>query len=358
LLPVLVVLYAIRWCQGQNGLSFLHGIASIAAAVAIGAGVLFLIYAGVAWSHGVKLGGIDARACRDLLDHDRNRAIARMIARGVPRVHPFLEGLIVYHDHDTIGHPSFLLGMQSMLGWWYYFPVAFAVKTPAATLGVIALAGLLLLRKTWRVRWRRVAFPWLALFVPAAIFGAFSMRSHLNIGIRHLLPMWPFVFILAAAAVTRARFRYRKPVLATLIAGLIVESVSVCPHYLPFFNVLAGGPANGPAILADSNIDWGQEGKDLAAWLNARRVSQVCLDFFGFVDMARLGVHGPSLPTTEDTAGRASLDCVGAISTNILYDPLSLDRQKHAWLRAVRPVARVGYAIYIYDLRHRPIAPK
>jgi hypothetical protein len=126
-----------------------------------------------------------------------------------------------------------------------------------------------------------------------------------------------------------------------------------CPHYLAFFNVLAGGPANGPAILADSNIDWGQDAKNLAAWLNARHVSQVCLDYFGTADIGRLGVRGPSLPATWETGRRASLDCVGAISTNILYDAYSNPRQ-HAWLRALRPVARIGYSIYIYDLRRQP----
>jgi 4-amino-4-deoxy-L-arabinose transferase-like glycosyltransferase len=356
LLPVLAILYAIRWWQGQKGLSLRHGIGSLLAAVALAAGVVFLLYAALAWSHGVRLGGIDARVCHDLLDRDQSRAMARLVSRGMPRVHPFIEGLLVYVDHDTVGHQSYLLGMRGTEGWWYYFPVAFAVKTPAATLVLLALAGLLLLRRIWRARIRSVAlasFPWFAAFVPAAIFCAFSLRSHLNIGIRHLLPIWPFVFILAAAAVTRVRFRYRTAVLALLVAGLAAESLFICPHYLAFFNVLAGGPANGPAILADSNIDWGQDAKNLAAWLNAHRVSQVCLDYWGTADIGRLGVRGPSLPATWETDRRASLDCVGAISTNILYDAFSNPHQ-HAWLRALRPVARIGYSINIYDLRRVP----
>jgi len=353
LLPVMAILYAIRWWQGQNGLSLRHAIGSLLAAVAVAAGVVYLMYGALAWSHGVKLGGVDWRACHDLLDRDPTRAMARMVARGIPRIHPFIEGLVLQADHNTIGHQSYLLGMRGTQGWWYYFPVAFAVKTPTATLVLLALAGLLLLRRLWHTRLRSLAFacfPWFAVCVPAAVFGAFSMFSHLNIGIRYLLPIWPFVFILAAAAVTRARFRYRRAVLALLVAGLAAESVSICPHYLAFFNILAGGPANGPAILADSNIDWGQDAKYLAAWLNARHISQVCLDYFGTGDIGRLGVGGPSLPATWETGRRASLDCVGAISTNILYDAFA-NPQQHAWLRALRPVARIGYSIYIYDLR-------
>jgi len=353
LLPVMVILYAIRWWQGQKGLSPRHGIGSVLAAMALAAGVVSLVYGALAWGHGVRLSGIDARACHDLLDRDPARAMARMVSRGIPIVHPFIAGLIVYMDHNTIGHPCYLLGMRGMLGWWYYFPVAFAVKTPVATLALLALAGLLLLRLWRHTRIRSVAFPWFAVSVPAAIFGAFSIWSHLNIGIRHLLPIWPFVFILGAAAVTRACFRYRQAILALLIAGLAAESLWICPHYLAFFNVLAGGPANGPAILADSNIDWGQDAKNLAAWLDARHVSQVCLDYFGTADIGQLGVRGPSLPATWEPGRRASLDCVGAISTNILYDAYSNPRQ-HAWLRALHPAARIGYSIYVYDLRRHP----
>ena len=353
LLPVLAILYVVRWWQGQKGLSLRHGMGSLLAAVVLAACVVLLVYGALAWSHGVGLGGVDARVWRDLLDRDPARAMARMVARGVPRVHPFVDGLLSFLDHNTIGHPCYLLGMRGMGGWWYYFPVAFAVKTPVATLALLALAALLLVGRIWRVRIRAVAFPWFVACVPAAVFCAFSMCSHLNIGIRHLLPIWPFVFILAAAAVTRARFRYRPAILAVLVAGLAVESASICPHYLAFFNILAGGPANGPAILADSNIDWGQDARNLAVWLTAHHVSQVCPDYFGTADIGRLGVRGPSLPATWETGRRAALDCVGAISTNILYDAYS-NPQQHAWLRALRPVARIGYSIYIYDLRRRP----
>src|ERR1039458_9005823 len=95
LLPVLVILYAIRWWQRQKGLSLRHGIGSMLAATALAAGVVFLVYAALAWSHGVRLGGIDARVCHDLLDRDQSRAMARLVSRGMPRVHPFLEGLLI-----------------------------------------------------------------------------------------------------------------------------------------------------------------------------------------------------------------------------------------------------------------------
>ncbi|MGO4884063.1 MAG: ArnT family glycosyltransferase [Bryobacteraceae bacterium] len=354
LVPVFVILYAIAWWQRRKGLSLVHGAASVLAVVVLAAGVICLTYAIPAWIHGVELRGVNPAVCRDFLDRDPGRSMARLVARGIPRAHPFLDGLLIFVDHNTVGHQSYLLGMRGTRGWWYYFPVAFAVKTPAATLMLMALAGLLLIRALPRARLRSAGLAWFALAVPIAVFGGFSMASHLNIGIRHLLPIWPFAFILAAAAVTRWRFRYRAAAIAVLLAGLALESLLVYPHDLPFFNIFAGGPSNGPAILADSNTDWGQDAKNMARWFHAHPARNICLDYFGTADIGRPGLRGPPLPATWETERRASLDCMAAISTNVLYDPVG-DPRQHAWVRELHPVARIGWAIYIYDMRRHAV---
>lgn len=350
LLPVLVILYAIGWWQRREGLSLRRGLGALLAVFTIGAVVVWLIYAGFSGLHAVRLQGISASAGKALLDRDQVRSYYRLVARGLPRAHPYVEGLLVALDHDTFGHPCYLLGMQGTQGWWYYFPVAFAVKLPAATLAALALAGVLVVRRLRRARPRSVALDWYGLAVPAAVFWAFAMHNHLNIGIRHLLPVWPFAFVFTSAALTRLPLPGSRAVRAILITGVVVESMLICPHYTAFFNVFAGGPSNGPRILADSNIDWGQDARNLATWLREHHASRVCLDYFGSADIGRLGVQGPPVPETSDTQGRAHVDCFAAISTNILYDAFG-DPQRHAWLRAMRPVARVGYSIYVYDLR-------
>ena len=359
LLPVAAILYAVRLWQGGAGLSWRRGIASLLALAALSGGVVSAIYELPALLHGTHLGSLDTRVIHDLFDRTEAGVVARATGAGALRVHPFVEGLVAFLDHNTVGHPSYLLGMHGTKGWWYYFPVALVVKTPLGTLGLIAIAVSVFLRELLRrPQLRRVSFWWFVLAVPLTVFGAFSMASHLNIGIRHLLPIWPCLFILSSAIFLRARFRHGPAILLVLLAGLIAESVAIFPHYLAFFNVAAGGAAHGPAILLDSNVDWGQDAKNLSAWLGqeesrAHSAKPLCLDFFGTADLDRLGLHGPSLLAVRETERREKPDCLAAISVNLLYGlyaPLINSREgEYVWLRSLQPVARIGYSIYVYD---------
>ena len=96
--------------------------------------------------------------------------------------------------------------------------------------------------------------PWL-LVIPVAIYGLLCLNSRINTGLRHLLPLYPFLFVFAGVCLARLRTVQ----LALLGITLAAETLSVHPHYLAFFNAAAGGPAAGPRYLADSNIDWGQD---------------------------------------------------------------------------------------------------
>jgi hypothetical protein len=350
LLPVFVILLAIRHWQSGKVRQLWRNAGALLGVVSLSVVVVFLIYAVPAFVHGVKLGGADLQVVHDLMDRNEAAAVAR-ISNGGGHAHPFFEGLIVFLDHNTIGHSSYLLGMHGAKGWWYYFPVAFAVKMPAATLAFLALAGWVCATQIRGVRFRSISFSWFVVAIPLAVFAAFSMTSHLDIGIRHLLPIWPFLFILAAAIFEHAQFRYRWAIVLVLGAGLVAESASIYPHYLAFFNVLAGGPSRGPRILADSNIDWGQDAKGLSAWLRGRggNAPKACVDYFGSADLRRLGISGQSLPVKWQIERRISLDCVAAISVNPLYGA-SEDPGNYAWLRDIPPDARIGYSIYIYDL--------
>ncbi len=350
LLPAFLILAAIRYWQDARRRSPWWSAGSWLAVASLSFGVVFLIYALPAFIHGVKLGSVDRRVLHDLMDRNTAPAIARYSHGGGPG-HPFFEGLILALDHNTFGHPSYLLGMRGMKGWWYYFPVAFAVKMPAAALVFFVLSGWACLARIRRVRFRFISFSWFVLAVPLAVFGTFSLMSHLNIGIRHLLPIWPFLFILSAAIFDRASFRYSRAILVLLGAGLVAESVSIYPHYTAFFNVFAGGPSQGPKILLDSNIDWGQDAKNLATWVRRRGdpAPKLCVDYFGTADLRRLGISGPSLPVKWETERRVSLDCVAAVSVTRLYG-VGEDPRNYAWLRSIPPTARIGYSIYVYDL--------
>jgi hypothetical protein len=261
-----------------------------------------------------------------------------------PDPHGYFTGLnqVLTKSHE--GHEAYLLGMYSHTGWWYYFPVVFAVKTPIGLILLLAIAlfGRRLKRET----------PHAALAITATAFFAISMLSAINIGVRHILPIYPMLCVVGAAVVTRLP---RGPVIAAACAAIVaIESASIYPDYLAFFNVAAGGPSAGPRYLLDSNVDWGQDVKKLRTWLRARHIDSVCMFYFGNTGVEFYGVPMRHLPRTDETEPRRNLDCVAAISVTNLYG-LYVPRDDYAWLRDLNPTARIGYSIYVYDLRHRPI---
>jgi dolichyl-phosphate-mannose-protein mannosyltransferase len=185
---------------------------------------------------------------------------------------------------------AYLNGEYSIEGWRSFFIWAFALKS---TLPFILAAGL----SAWvavRARLRPAAgaagrlpglvplTPLLALF---SVYWLFSIQSHLNIGHRHLIPTYPVLFILTGAlgAWLARPPGWRALLVAGLLAWHVGESLWIAPHYLAYFNELAGGPANGRYHLVDSSLDWGQDLPGLKAWLdsNRRPGEDVYLAYFG-----------------------------------------------------------------------------
>lgn len=264
--------------------------------------------------------------------------------------HPYLLGLNIVAAHNERGHPAYLLGEVSKEGRWLYFPVAFAVKTPTALLLLLG-AGLWLGLSRLRVR-RRDALPfvWFALLVAPLAYFALAMAGNLNLGLRHILPVYPFLYAAAGAAFAKLA-RGRAWALAALLLGLqVVETARIHPHHLAFFNTVSGGPAAGPRYLADSNIDWGQAVKHLAAWKGAQGLDDLVISYFGVTDLPYyLGKHRVLEKVCADCR-IGEIDSVVAVSvTNLLG--VYRDSPALAWLRKRRPDARIGWAIYVYDLR-------
>lgn len=261
--------------------------------------------------------------------------------------HPFLVGIARFLDHASGGHQSYLLGMKSAFGWWYYFPVAFVVKTPVATLVAILLAIVLaIIDRRW------LPFEFLLCLAPIVVYLPISMLNKVNTGERHLFPIYPFLFIITAAAIVHSRFRWPSIAGAVLALGLIVESFSIYPHYLSFFNVATGGPEAGPDYLLDSNIDWGQDLLKLRDYWTARGRPRLCTNYFGTADQDYYGIQHEWVPRTWQKAERESVDCLAAVSVTALHD--MYDRPgAMEWIREREPIAKIGYSIYVYDLLKR-----
>ena len=167
----------------------------------------------------------------------------------VPR--DFFKGFTIMLLHVVNGHHAYLLSEWSDNGWWYYYPVAILVKTPLALLLLMISAVAIAI---WRIR--QSSFAEAAPLIAALTYLACAMTSKANIGIRHVLPMYPLLAVVAGVECGRAHARDQL-VGWLLVAWLLVAALLARPDYIAYFNELVGGPANGQDYLIDSNFDWG-----------------------------------------------------------------------------------------------------
>jgi len=126
-----------------------------------------------------------------------------------------------------------------------------------------------------------------------AIYWALSIKSNLNIGVRHILPTFPFVYVLISGQIKRI-FNYAKNkksllvtcylLLVTCLIWYALSSLSIFPYYLTYFNELVGGAKNGYKYVTDSNLDWGQDLKRLAKWVDHKGIEKIKVDYFGGSD--------------------------------------------------------------------------
>lgn len=175
--------------------------------------------------------------------------------------------------------PMFLLGTDYATGHWFYFPIAFLIKS---TLGFLALLlSAPFLNELWQAgKWRTTFY----LLLPALMYFGVSMASTMNIGIRHILPVYPFfVLIAAASAVSLARRRsWGLYAAAALLLIHVVSSAHVFPNYLTYANEAWGGPTNSYRLLTDSNADWGQGLRAAKSYLDAHGIKDCWFAHYGW----------------------------------------------------------------------------
>jgi tetratricopeptide (TPR) repeat protein len=207
------------------------------------------------------------------------------------------------------------------------------------------------------------------ILVPVLIYLVVSAANTFHVGIRHLLPIYPFIMLVGAAAATvLVRGRVGRVVLGGLMAFWVVVVVDVYPHTLTFFNRFVGGPSNGYKYLADSNIDWGQGLKLLKKWMDQQSVPHIALAYFGTADPVYYGIDytplpaaapGMDLPSISRMWSRPRLPGYVAVGATVLTG-VYLDPQWQMFYRGLhgtRPVAALGNSIFVYRLDHWPEAP-
>ncbi len=259
----------------------------------------------------------------------------------------------------TMRRSAFLMGEISTDGWWYYFLVTFFLKTP---LPLIVLLGVAVIsaRATWRTRGHEALF----LLAPPFIYFAVSSAARLNIGHRHILPIYPFLFLFACSSIPwAARQRvFIRGALAALVGWYMYASISIFPHYLAYFNELAGGPGQGYKYLVDSNLDWGQDLKGLKRYMDAQGIRRIWLSYFGTASPEYYGIaynYMPSYFIFNPKTDTPPTPFVAISATNlqeVYFQALDFRHNRAvSWdflkkYKEQQPIAQIGYSIFIYRL--------
>jgi hypothetical protein len=293
---------------------------------------------------------------------------------------PAATHLEIYHslqEHYRLGHAAFLMGQNSDMGWWFYFPVAFAIKTPLPTLILLGAALVIFVRRRQPADLTLILFP--------VVYLVTTLFSSVDIGYRHMLPILPFMYIFIASELRGARGEWRMANGALRVANhglritkhvssfallrtgcftfyalllwLALGTARVHPYPLTFFNELAGGPQGGYRWLVDSNLDWGQNLWQLRDWMEKQDVERVYYSHFSPARPEVYGVTADWLLPDPRAVPFAPFDpapgvyAIGATTLQGVYTP---DVNTYAWFRARQPDAVLGHALFIYRAPERP----
>ena len=260
----------------------------------------------------------------------------------------YYKGLILVVRHGLGGHSSFLLGETSNTGWWYYFPVAIFVKTPIPFFIFLALAiGIFGKIKA------KLLFDELLLIIAPIIFLVLSMYSKADLGVRHILPIFPFLAVYVSKSINLVKFsdikilNYNfKRLIAVLgflllILWYLLSSISSYSNYLAYFNEAAGGSKGGYKILTDSNLDWGQDIVRIKAYIDKHNIQDPYVVYpWDSEDALRYYGINSTLLRPEDQE----------IKGNVIISATYLQSGAYDWLKKY-PAEQITPGVFIFDLK-------
>lgn len=254
-------------------------------------------------------------------------------------------------------YSSFLLGKTYPHGVWFYFPIAIAIKSTLAFLLLLAITiWAIAARKL--TRWREILF----LTLPPALYLAVAMSSHMNIGVRHVLPIYAFLGVLiggAAVALVRSQRRWIYGFTA-LILFQIVTSLRAFPTYIPYVNEAWGGERNAWWLLSDSNADWAQQLKATKQYLDERGVKDCWFVYFGegVIDTNYYGIPCKALPTPDaQWVGEKFYDTPEVIDGMVLISAGNLsgfefgpgELNPYEQFKTIKPTGAIQNGIYVFE---------
>jgi len=315
----------------------------------------------------------------------------------------YMLGVLMVLQRSSGGNTSYFLGEVSAAGWWYYFPVVFALKEQIASLILIILALFLSL---WRIiksfklqvssfkrfnDYLATHFPEFSMMFFVAFYWAYSIKSPLNIGVRHILPTLPFIYILTASGIKKwfnngrviprenfeSKIRnFKNDILKISIKGIFIgiiiiwylsETLLVAPNFLSYFNEFGGGTKNGYQYVTDSNYDWGQDLTKLkdfiATWeKDNTKIDKIAVEYFGGGSPTYyLGDKFEPWQSSKGNPADTGIHWL-AVSINNLQGALGKlapgqirkPEDEYQWLQKIRnpyqPDYKAGTSIFIYKI--------
>ncbi len=361
LLPLLgigIVLAAIRARKrAQAGQLIRCSIAAIGGALV----VLYMLYAPFTWTQPrtvldtvtpARLHHTDAttQTLRSVIHTLNTYAVTRPVATA-------LYGIGYMRNRITYGNNTYFLGAVYDRGTPLYFPIVLLLKEPLPFLALLLLA---LWYAPRHIRWRRhdgITFLMIGTFI--LLYSATAISQPLTIGERHMLPIFPLLYVAIGAILSRAirnapcACPRRSVMVGTLLIVLAITIVRAYPFYLSFFNAAVGGPLNGYRYVTDSNADWGQDAKRVLTYLAQHpEITTVRVDYFGGDDLfTRLHDHSiTAIPWWADRQPRpAGYYLISANTLQLSLHGTQTPREHtYAFLANETPYARIGTSLFLY----------
>jgi hypothetical protein len=300
-----------------------------------------------------------AKTTKDVLSSMSGNFLTRPLAQ-------WLLGFGMVAFHVGGGHDSFLLGQVSNQGWWYYYPVAIFLKTQLAFFALIGLT--FVFRKRFKDKdWFTEIYLWV---LPITLL-AMGMQGKLNIGVRYMLPIYAFIFIWFSRLVQFVDFKVYWEKLKdgiskskdslfvptmTLVVGVlttwyVLSAILSYPFYTSYFNESIGGYKNGYHYLTDSNLDWGQDNKRLAKWVEKNNINKISVDVFPGPMPAKYYLGNRMIEwhvQMGKPTGYFALSATFYQSSRAWKN--ANNGMDYSWLDNIEPIENIGGSILIYKL--------
>lgn len=281
------------------------------------------------------------------------QGISQKLPQGLPLPLPFdyICGFDL-QNNDTEGtFFQFLMGESSVKGWWHYYLIAFLFKVPLAFIVLLLLLAILRIKRKLPPLYGGEKLIFLGVL---AYFLTMSFVTKLNAGIRYVLPILPLLYVFSSRVIlVKLKPVFKFSMLCIIVLVYAAESLYIYPHYLSFFNLLAGGPKNGYHYLIDSNIDWGQDLPLLKKYMVKNRVDTIDLAYFGRVDPRVYGINYRVLePQVRGVNAAVSINYYQGYPYFILKGR-KLDLcppDYYSYLRKYHIKERIGYSILIVEI--------